>query len=308
MSERQIKLIYYSLEGSESKEVLLPRRRIFSAFFSIFVVLFLLAASSVALFTDYYHNVRLENLKKENELLVSQLENMGSMATVLNKKMRYLEKENEDLRIFADMPALDMDMQEVGIGGAVDNQMAVASTMLPNAVGTQVADIRNLLDQIERRMYLYEDNREEIEKNLLARDEKLKHTPSIRPVKEGRISEKYGYRIDPFTDVQRHHNGIDVAAPTGSQVYASAAGVVVMAKSSYRVGQGYGKEVIIDHGDGVRTRYAHLSKVLVKKGQTVKRWEVVGLVGETGRSTGPHLHYEVMMSGKPVNPFSFIIN
>ena len=142
----------------------------------------------------------------------------------------------------------------------------------------------------------------------MARDENLKHTPSIRPVRDGRISEKYGYRIDPFKDVQRHHNGIDVAAPTGSQVYASAAGVVVMAKSSYRVGQGYGKEVIIDHGDGVRTRYAHLSKVLVKKGLTVKRWEVVGLVGETGRSTGPHLHYEVMMSGKPVNPFSFIIN
>jgi len=308
MRDKQIKLIYYSLLGSESKEFILSKKRIFSLFFSVLVLITIFAASSIALFTDFYHNLRIDKLENINKNLRNQLDHMASMAEQLDDNLRYLEKENDDRRIFADMPVIDNDIREVGIGGFLDNDEAMAKSILSPEIGNQVFAVKGLLDKIERRLDLYEANRKEIENALAAREEQFKHTPSIRPVQIGRISEKYGPRVDPFTDVSKHHYGLDIAAMTGSKVYAPAAGTVVVAKNRYKVGKGYGREVIIDHGNGIRTRYAHLSEIKVAYGQRIKRWEIIGLVGQTGRATGPHLHYEVMINGHPVNPDRYILD
>ncbi|MFQ5632307.1 MAG: M23 family metallopeptidase, partial [bacterium] len=249
-----------------------------------------------------------DKLKNRNENLLSQLDHMALKVEKLDDDLSFLEKENDDLRIFADMPVIDNDIREVGIGGFLDNDEAITKSILTPEVGNQLYVVKSLLDKIERRIHLYEANRKEIENALAQRKEQFKHTPSIRPVHTGRISEKYGPRVDPFTDVSKHHFGLDIAAMTGSEVFAPAAGTVIIAKKRYKIGRGYGREVIIDHGNGLRTRYAHLSEIKIRRGQKIKRWELIGLVGQTGRATGPHLHYEVIINGRPVNPDRYILD
>ena len=124
----------------------------------------------------------------------------------------------------------------------------------------------------------------------------------------GRISDKFGYRLDPFIQKIKHHDGVDISAPRGTEVYASADGIVERAKNNYKPNHGYGKEVIINHGNGIKTRYAHLDKINVKPGQRVNRWDIIGWVGNTGRSTGPHLHYEVMANGQHKDPQLYMID
>ena len=126
--------------------------------------------------------------------------------------------------------------------------------------------------------------------------------PSQQPVKDFRFSSRFGVRVDPFNHNASMHPGLDMAAPKGTPVYATADGIVDRAE---RAG-GYGNMVEINHGKGVQTRYGHLSQILVHDGQRVHRGDLIALVGSTGRSTGPHLHYEVRIDGRAVNPMPFL--
>jgi murein DD-endopeptidase MepM/ murein hydrolase activator NlpD len=138
---------------------------------------------------------------------------------------------------------------------------------------------------------------------MASQQDLLQATPSIRPTLGGWVSSGFGYRVDPFTGRRKMHKGLDFAAMTGTPVYSPADGVVSYAG---REG-GYGKIVSIDHGYGIVTRYAHNSRLLVKTGQRVTRWEKIAEVGSTGRSSGPHLHYEVRLNGVPVDPEKYIL-
>lgn len=136
----------------------------------------------------------------------------------------------------------------------------------------------------------------------------LARIPAIQPVankKLERIGSGFGYRTDPFYRTQRFHAGIDFTAPRGVEVYATADGVVKLVKSEI---WGYGQHIIIDHGNGFETLYGHLSKFSIKQGQSVKRGQLIGLVGSTGKSTAPHLHYEVHKNGEAINPAFFFYN
>lgn len=127
--------------------------------------------------------------------------------------------------------------------------------------------------------------------------------PSQAPIRDGWYSSNFGWRIDPFTGRRAMHEGVDYPVPVGTPVYASAAGIVSYAQMGY---SGYGKMVEIDHGNGIVTRYAHTSKLLVKVGQMVRRGQEIALSGDTGRSTGPHLHFEVRYKGVAQNPVRFL--
>ncbi|HXK02525.1 MAG TPA: M23 family metallopeptidase [Verrucomicrobiae bacterium] len=130
----------------------------------------------------------------------------------------------------------------------------------------------------------------------------VKATPSDWPI-EGRLMSGFATRTDPFSGEGAFHKGVDISAPTGTPVHPAAEGVVVLAEM---VGGGYGRLVIIDHGGGVQTYYAHLSKIAVHTGQEVHRGDLVGAVGSSGRTTAPHLHYEVRVNGEPRNPVRFL--
>ena len=169
-------------------------------------------------------------------------------------------------------------------------------------VSAQIPDLSHMLAQLEQRADLRESQLAALENVILTRELKEEIHPEGRPVTTGYISSYFGERADPFDGREAFHKGVDFAGNLGSDVVAVAAGVVTWAGER----SGYGKLIEINHGDGFTTRYAHNERALVSVGQTVKRGESIALMGSTGHSTGPHVHFEVLKNGRQVNPLSFI--
>jgi septal ring factor EnvC (AmiA/AmiB activator) len=169
-------------------------------------------------------------------------------------------------------------------------------------VSARIPDLSGMLAQLEQRADLRESQLAALENVILTRELKEEIHPEGRPVSSGYISSYFGERADPFDGLEKFHKGVDFAGNLGSDVVAVAAGVVTWAGER----SGYGKLIEINHGDGYSTRYAHNERALVAVGQTVKRGESIALMGSTGHSTGPHVHFEVLHNGRQVDPLSFI--
>lgn len=169
-------------------------------------------------------------------------------------------------------------------------------------VSAQIPDLSAMLSGLEQRVDLRESQLAALENLILARELKEEIHPEGRPVGSGFISSYFGEREDPFDGQETFHKGVDFAGTKGSSVMAVAAGIVTWAGER----SGFGKLVEINHGDGYVTRYGHNERTLVSVGQTVKRGDSIGLMGSTGRSTGPHVHFEVLRNGRQVDPLSFI--
>ncbi len=171
-----------------------------------------------------------------------------------------------------------------------------------------VKKTRSDIDALQGKLYAQVLSFKEIEKIALEQDARLASIPSIQPVSNKdlkRMASGFGWRVDPIYRTPRMHWGLDFTAPVGTEVYATGDGVV---ESMETLGWGYGKNIVINHGYGYKTRYAHLSAFKTKVGQKVNRGQVIGLVGSTGKSTGAHLHYEVEQNGVKVNPMSYFFN
>lgn len=171
-----------------------------------------------------------------------------------------------------------------------------------NRESVPLADFLSMLEQLETEMVDREQKLSVLESLLMSRSLSERVTPSGRPVEEGWLSSRYGKRNDPFTGKQDFHKGLDFAGKKGSEVIAVGDGVVSWAG----VKSGYGKLIEINHGNGYATRYGHNQSNLVKIGDTVKKGQQIALMGSTGRSTGPHVHFEVLHDGKAVNPSKFV--
>jgi murein DD-endopeptidase MepM/ murein hydrolase activator NlpD len=171
-----------------------------------------------------------------------------------------------------------------------------------DGVSAQIPDLSGMLARLEQSADLRESQLAALENVILARELKEEIHPEGRPVVSGYISSYFGERADPFDGREAFHKGVDFAGQLGSEVVAVATGVVTWAGER----SGYGKLVEINHGDGYATRYAHNERTLVSVGQTVKRGEQIALMGSTGHSTGPHVHFEVLHNGRQVDPLSFI--
>ena len=169
--------------------------------------------------------------------------------------------------------------------------------------GKDYATLSIRIDRAVRETELREQGVLELYETLVERQSLLNATPSIKPV-HGWYTSRFGYRVDPFSGRPEMHKGLDLAAPLGTPIYSPASGVV----SYVGYETGYGKLISIDHGYGVKTRYAHNSQIFVELGQKISRREVIATVGSTGRSSGPHLHYEVRVHGVPVDPINYILN
>jgi murein DD-endopeptidase MepM/ murein hydrolase activator NlpD len=169
-------------------------------------------------------------------------------------------------------------------------------------VSAQIPDLSAMLAQLQQDVDLRESQLSALENVILARELRAQIHPEGRPVANGFISSYFGERSDPFDGREAFHKGVDFAGSVGSKVVAVAAGVVTWAGER----SGFGKMVEINHGDGFVTRYGHNERTLVSVGETVKRGEPVALMGSTGRSTGPHVHFEVLRNGRQVDPLTFI--
>ena len=249
-------------------------------------------------FGEVLDRAKLSQLEKENKYLESKLEDLNSAILKLKGVMANLMEKEENVRMVFGLPKVDAQLREVGVGGPMPRQV---SNQSPTVIQVQEAEIE--LDKLLRQVRFERENFDQIYSDLYDKKKILDHTPSIRPT-EGYISRGFGIRMDPFTGRRQPHLGIDLASDIGTPVYATADGRVSF------VGRdpGLGRMIRINHLFGHTTVYAHLSRVEVKRREYVKRGEVIGAVGNTGYSTGPHLHYEVRFRGQPKNPLNYILS
>lgn len=213
--------------------------------------------------------------------------------------------EDRDEKIYREIfgAPLPKSLRISGVGGSERYQQYDGLTH-----AASLKDLKSRIDLLNRKMYVQSKSYDELIKLVQEKEKMLAAIPAIQPVSNSdlkRMASGYGYRIDPFYKTRKMHWGMDFTAPKGTQVYATGDGVVekVITKR-----WGYGKHIIIRHGYGYTTKYAHLSAFKVRRGQKVKRGQVIGLVGSTGKSTAPHLHYEVEKNGKKVNPSNYYYN
>ncbi len=228
---------------------------------------------------------------------IKELEGQLAKLSLFDKKIRIIANIEKE-----PMPAGHSDQQLLGMGG--DSVVEEELFTKPGArVGELVEKMRSDLMNLEHMASTQEESFAELKDYLSKRSVKLASTPSILPAK-GWVTSNYGSRVSPFTGEPQHHTGIDIANRIGTPVAASADGIVVQAGKNSSLG----KFVSISHGYGIKTTYGHLSEVMVKPGQKVKRGAQIGQMGNTGRSTGPHLHYAVSVNGLNVNPEKYIVD
>lgn len=311
MRDKRIKLIYFSLGGSRAKEFSFEWKRMLLFATTSVVGLSIVTAIILGGFTKVLHSYQVSHLSKANSQLSDQLSTMDEKVRHLDQKMRLIEENEKDLAVFVDMEPLPSDFRGVGTGGYARNTYRYEKTSALDAdIRQEALKVHEILEVLRRRMDLSIQNREAITKKYHENMEGFKRFPSIWPLAGGRITDKFGPRIHPLTGKPDNHPGIDISSPRGADIWATADGVVVRAKKKYIPNRGYGKYVDINHGHGndYLTRYAHLSKVLVKVGQKVTRGQVIGKVGDTGMATGPHLHYEVIEHNNPKDPWEHMLD
>ncbi len=233
----------------------------------------------------------LRRLRSENRALRVKTEEYEQSAGLLRAKIDTLQNMVTKLGVMAGLEKSLPDMRVGGVGGAIGTE-SMAPSLDPAALHEMDRNVSALTARSARLEAFYQD-----QSVLLA------STPSIWPVR-GYLAAGFGNRIDPFTNQRDFHTGLDISTPVGTKVVAPADGVIVSCGQK----GAYGNSIIIDHGFGIVTRYGHLSGFNVKPGQRVKRGDVIGFVGDTGRSTGPHLHYEVWVRDQAQNPIHYILD
>ncbi|HEX9751482.1 MAG TPA: peptidoglycan DD-metalloendopeptidase family protein [candidate division Zixibacteria bacterium] len=234
----------------------------------------------------------------ENRALRASLSKMDEEVAVLRKRLASLEESEMMVRKVFGLSDLDPDERALGIGGPVV-ESADDDGLSP--LLTNSRELEAEIDRLLRRCDFERDNFGQIVTELSGRKDQLDHTPSVYPT-SGYFSRGFGIKPDPFTGNDRMHYGIDLAGDIGTLVYAPAAGRVKIRAHH----QQFGNMITLDHGFGVETRYGHLKGFAIKPNEQVQRGQLIGYMGNSGYSTGPHLHYEVHVDGRPVDPMRYI--
>jgi len=245
----------------------------------------------------------------ESKMLENRLSSLnGQMQQLLEKGKQFSSVLHTDLiprdntyRAILQIDSLPVSIREAGTGGYfVHNSFAVKKD--------RGDTLNDLLGKLDLQLRIQAGSFETVYKKALEHRRSLSHVPAIQPIAHSdliMISSNFGLRADPFHEQQEVHRGLDFVAATGKNVYATGDGIVTLVNES-RIG--YGNEIFIDHGFEFGSRYAHLSQILIRKNEKVKRGQLIGKVGESGRATGPHLHYEVLYKDKPVDPSFYFDN
>lgn len=267
---------------------------------SYFVVIVVVGFVFMFTWLHFFPSTREKQLMDENKMLRSQYKSLNGRLGNLEKVMNELaDKDNNIYRMVFESEPIPDAVRNGGFGGV--NRYAEIEA-IPNM--ELVVQTNQRVDILMKQIYIQSLSFDTIVDLAKNKQEMLQHIPGIQPLKSYKYVSGFGTRMHPIYKTLRTHSGIDLAAPTGTKIYATGDGVVVSAKFE----RGYGKAVLIDHGYQYKSMYAHCSELLVKPGQKVKRGEVIGKVGNTGVSTGSHLHYEIIKDGKKVNPINYFLN
>ena len=244
---------------------------------------------------------RTSRLQQENARLAQTIGELHGRLSTLSDTLTRISQRDARIRVLANLEPIDPQVQAAGIGGPTLAPRPGLPSDGPALRRSQ--DLRVDLNALIRRANLLASSFEEAKDSLASHSQRLAATPSIMPTQGWLTSAFSSMREHPILHIARPHEGIDVTAPMGSPIEAPAAGVV----SDAGWESGYGNTVTIDHGYGIVTKFAHASKLLVRTGQRVQRGQRIALVGNTGLATGPHLHYEVHVNGRPVDPLKYVL-
>lgn len=242
-----------------------------------------------------------KELERENAYLQAQMEEMKTDVSLALEVLEDIsERDNEIYRVVFNAEPFPEEIRQMGTGGTDEYADLVGFES-----SQKVIENTKLIKQLEKELYAQSLSFDEVVNLAKEKEEMLASIPAIQPVSNEeltRIASGFGFRIDPIYKTKKMHTGLDFTADTGTPVYATGNGTVVECEVKR---WGYGQSVIIDHGFGYRTRYAHLSEFKCKPGDKIVRGQIIGLVGSTGKSTAPHLHYEVEKNGQKINPIHF---
>ncbi len=333
MDKKKVTLFIVSNQTGKTRKLVLSAAWLKAVSFISAVVIIIFAAGLVDYFGLLLQAMENKRLKAENAQLTKQFQVVESKVSALENSLERVKTFTTKLKLITNVDAEDritkltmgpkpapnqpveeyepMESREDGEALAQQDATFANKKPLNDQVGelaneTTDKDYASLVIRIEKAVketQLKEQSVIDLWESLSERQSLLNATPNMKPAK-GWITSRFGYRTSPFTGKTTLHAGLDIAAAPGSPIYAPADGVVIFA--SYD--EGYGKLVSIDHGFGVTTRFGHMSQIYVQVGQRVSKWDVVGAVGNTGRSTGPHCHYEVRINGTPVDPINYILD
>jgi murein DD-endopeptidase MepM/ murein hydrolase activator NlpD len=244
----------------------------------------------------------LNQLQQQTQEQKSKIHFFASKIEDLEKQLSKLKDFDKRIRIIANLEKGQETAAFMGMGGPSASDIREKLRAEKNEMGL-AQQMRTDIERLELEATSQEESLSELEKLLQSKKDMLVHTPSIWPV-HGWVTSGFGFRTNPFTGLTQMHEGLDIANRIGTPVIAPADGIV----SDTGKDSSYGNVIVISHGFGINSRFNHLSKILVRPGQKVKRGDKIAEVGTTGKSTGPHLHYEVRVNGIPVNPVRYIVN
>ncbi|MGX1025136.1 M23 family metallopeptidase [Psychroflexus sp. MBR-150] len=239
----------------------------------------------------------LEQMKFQYEMMNREMEEITSVLENIE------ERDNKIYRVYFEADPISEEQRKSGFGGV--NRYKDLERYKNSEI---IIKTKKRLDQLKKRVVVQSKSLDEIVEYALNKEELLASIPAIQPVKNedlNRLASGYGMRMHPIYKIRKMHTGMDFSAPEGTPIFATGNARVKEIKISRR---GYGKHLILDHGFNYETLYGHMSKIIVHRGQRVKRGEIIGYVGDTGSSTAPHLHYEVLKNGHHVNPIYFYYN
>ncbi len=273
-------------------------------FFTYLSSAVVLAVIMVVVFLHYYESPRMKIVSKENQRLETQYELLYKDLGTLEEVLDEIQQRDDNLyRVIFEADPIPSSIRKAGFGGT--NKYSQLESFTNSELVIRTA---KKLDILSKQAYIQSKSYDEVMKLALNKEKMLASIPAIMPIFNkdlARTSSGFGFRMHPIYKIWKFHEGQDFTGPSGTDVYATGNGVVKGTYGNKRSKVGFGQWIVIDHGYGYETLYGHLSAFNVKKGQKVKRGDVIGYIGNTGCSTGPHLHYEVHKDRKPVDPAFF---
>lgn len=285
-------------EGSGLRSYEISKRRLVGYGLIAGGVILLISLLFAALFAKLEIGLESRDISLENERLRARFVEWEGKMMEMQNIVDDLKKRNSNIRTTASLSTPEL---EYGVGGS-ESALRTGLMEIP-----EMTALTYSLSKLKAELEWIRESTTELENSLSSKLSEIAHYPTIRPVQGGWISSGFGRRTDPFTGVEEAHEAVDIAIRPGSDVRATGAGIVKKVNKQAIKNMGYGKYIIIDHGYGYETLYGHLSEIYVRQGQQIKRWEMIGLTGNTGKSTAPHIHYSVSYNGRPKNPFHFFL-
>jgi murein DD-endopeptidase MepM/ murein hydrolase activator NlpD len=285
----------------ERAQVTFKKRLLY--FFSHLSTGVVFAAAVMLLAYNFIDSPKERSQKTEIEQMKLQYQMLNDQLDRVTKLIGDLQDRDDNIyRVIFEAEPIPSSIRQAGIGGVDRYEKLKGFTNSDLLVETQ-----KTMDRILGQLYVQSKSYDEVFNMAKNKERMLVSIPAIQPVNNKdlrRIGSYFGTRVDPFYKVHKFHEGIDFSAPVGTEVYATGNGTVIDAGRN----AGYGNQIVIDHGYSYQTLYAHLSRMFVKPGQKILRGQIIGYVGNTGKSTSPHLHYEVHKNGRAINPIYFFFN